>query len=237
MKVRSTCVVRVVLQTILLTGLFSLLLVRSAAAVPLVNGGFELPALPLGNFQVISPGTEPPGFGWTVNFGSVDVSHQPNAFVLYDAYEGVQLLDLNGNERGEIYQDFATSPGQIYQVSFAYTDNSQEGGTSTAGVRVNDVGGLNLLLNDPVSHSTATNGPPPNADWQIYTGSFQAIGLLSRLTFTSTSPSNSPSGGIVLDAVSVTNVPEPASATLLSLGLLGLAAWRVRRRNTTRVVS
>src|SRR5947208_2053806 len=97
-----------------------------ARANDLVNGGFETPAVSLGAYITIGFGgtPEPPGFGWTVASGNVDLAHLPVIpFVDYTAYEGVQALDLNGTTAGAIFQDFATLAGQSYLLSLAYADN------------------------------------------------------------------------------------------------------------------
>ena len=201
----------------------------------LINGGFESPALAPGTIQTIGPGGEPAGFVWQVSSGTVDLGHLPfSPFVQYAAFEGNQAVDLNGNERGALFQDFATTIGQSYLLSFAYADNPFEGGISSASVAVTDVGTSASLLSSSVSHSTSTNGPPPDADWQIFTGSFTAVGTTTRLAIASTSASNSAGGGIILDAVAVNlrAVPEPSSVVMLGFGGIGLLGYGWRRRKT-----
>ncbi|MGD9722359.1 MAG: DUF642 domain-containing protein [Pirellulales bacterium] len=205
-------------------------LAARAAPAALVNGGFESPALAPNNFQTITPGTEPVGFAWLVASGSVDIGHLPiSPFIDYSAYEGNQVLDLNGLTNGTVYQVFATTPNQAYILSFAYADNSNEGGISTADIDVVDAVSLASLLSDSISHSTSTNGPPASADWTLYSQIFVATGASTRLTFTSTSASTTASGGIIIDAVAV-NVPEPATWILLVVAGLSLLVARVRRR-------
>lgn len=213
-----------------LAGLFVVLSLVATARADVSNGGFESPPLTIGSFVTITPGTEPSGFDWTVASGSVDLGHSPiTPFVQYSAYEGNQSLDLNGLGSGAIYQDFATLPGQQYQLTFAYADNPVNGGISTADIDVTDLGLATSLLNDSVAHSTSTNGPPPNGDWLIYTGNFTALGGMTRLAFASTSPDTSASGGIFLDAVSVTAVPEPSAVAIAVVGLVALVSVALRR--------
>lgn len=210
--------------------MFVFLAATGSLANNITNGSFEAPVQPPGAFIDFGPGGEPAGFDWTVSFGTVDVSALPNAFVLYTAYDGNQALDLNGNNNGGIYQDFATTAGQQYALTFAYADNSLEGGISTADVSVTDLTSSGLLLFTGISHSTSTNSPP-NADWTLFDSTFTATGALTRLSFASTSVGGGPSSGIVLDAVAVTPVPEPASALLLAgLGCLAVLGRRAIRR-------
>jgi hypothetical protein len=204
---------------------FSLLLFTNLSVIQanlIVNGGFEAPVLASGSFLTINPGSEPTGFGWSVSSGNVDLGHLPVLpFVPFNAFEGNQGLDLNGTIRGAIFQDFATVMGQAYQLTFVYADNPSEGGVSSASIRVSDVGTNNGLLSNSVTHSTSINSPG-GADFYFYSGSFIASGTLTRLALASTSTSNSPSGGILLDAVNVSAVPEPSAMTLVVVCGIGL---------------
>ncbi len=141
-------------------------------------------------------------------------------------------MDLNGLVRGSLYQDFATVLGQNYSLTFAYADNPLEGGVSTADVTVTDLVSTGTLLADSVAHSTSTN-TPLNGDWIVYSGSFTATGTSTRLLFASTSASDSPSGGILLDDVIVLPIPEPSTLLLAGLGLLSLG-FAAGRRNRQR---
>lgn len=182
-------------------------LAPSVHANLLANGGFESPPQSPGGFVTIGVGAEPAGFAWTVTTGNIDVGNLPNPFIDFSVPEGSQGLDLNGTVRGGVSQDFASEVGQTYRLTFVYSDNPSEGGISSADVRVSDVAGGGVLLSASVAHSTSTNGGGAvgdgDGDFMSFAGRFLATGATTRLSLTSTSASNSPSGGVLLDAVSV----------------------------------
>ena len=146
----------------------------------------------------------------------------------YGVSTASQVLDLNGFTRGTISQDFPTLAGQVYLTTFAYADNPRESGLSTASISVTDVGTTASLLNDSVAHSSSSDSI---ANYVTYSKSFTAVGALSRLTIASTSPSGDPSGGIFLDAVAVTSVPEPTSLVLLATSGCALGTFKRRQLN------
>ncbi len=217
---------------------FALMLVSLAVfaaprgtASQIVNGGFESPPILPGSFLDISPGQEAgDGFlGWTVTTGNVDVVNptQPLFGINWGAQasiDGSQILDLNGFTSGGIAQSFATVAGVQYSVQ-AWFANNPLGSGGTALLDVADVGTTNnTLLSSPIVHNTSTLTLP---DWQLYSASFVAQGPLSSFSLLSTSGVGDPSGGVVVDAISVAPVPEPSS---FALALLALASTMMLRR-------
>lgn len=200
----------------------SLVAGNAQAAEILVNGGFELPDIP-GTYQTFNNGST--GItGWTVTNNSVDIVAGYNGMV---AASGAQLLDLVGfgAPNGAITQTFQTVAGQAYTFSFAYSHNF--GNTASASANFS-ITGLSTLLNGSVTHNTAgINGA--NLGWATYTGSFIGDGSLATLAFNNTA--GGPSGGLLLDSVSVNSVPEPATWGMLILGF-GMAGGMLRRRKT-----
>jgi len=83
----------------------------------LINGGFEQPVVLAGAFfRTLGVGIAELT-GWTIAAGNLDVvNNQPSA-------EGTQSLDLNGTNPAVLRQEFATTPGARYRLSFAYANN------------------------------------------------------------------------------------------------------------------
>jgi hypothetical protein len=90
-----------------LTVLATLLSHNVVRANVLLNGSFESPVVTPGTFLDLSAGGEPAGFNWKVATGTIDLAG-PNPFILFPPYDGIQAVDLNGNNRGSVYQDFPT---------------------------------------------------------------------------------------------------------------------------------
>jgi hypothetical protein len=220
----------------MLVGAASTLVAASSAAAAnlVVNGSFETPVIsnPPG-FVVF--GTGNPGItGWTINSGDVDVDRAGLLGTTATAAEGNQWLDLNGFVRGNISQNFATTPGQTYHLEFFYSDNpfnngngSQQGVPKTGTFSLRDATNpnfaTNLILLDDFTHSTATGA---NFDWTEFDVDFVAVSTLTRLAFAGDLDSGST--GPFIDAVSVT-VPEPGTLSLLGAGLLAWGYCRRRR--------
>jgi len=161
--------------------------------------------------------------GWTItgssggNPNNVDLVNSS----LYPAFAGNWSLDMEGNvgASGVIQQSFATTPGQLYQLSFAYGNNpSGSGGTMQVLVT-----GNGTLLDDSVSHNTSSAA---NMNYNLFSADFTADSSTTTLQFEATTNSGF---GVVLDAVEVDPIPEPASLTAWALAAAGLAGWRWRK--------
>src|SRR4030095_8082903 len=112
---------------------------------------------------------------------------------------------------GGLTQAFATTPGSLYTVTFAYTDNPAEPAVpAPASARVRLFDGLGDRLNQTFTHTGAVSN---DFHWTVFNGQFTALQNTTSLEFTplTTVPGGLP-GGILLDAVAVQIVPEPASA-------------------------
>lgn len=194
-------------------------LIISLAAGPsgaeLINGGFEQPSDPPmpGNFVTIGPGQELLfGFcGWIVESGTIDVvDAQAPLFGInwasQPSIDGVQVLDLNGINNGTMRQDFATVASQTYTITFGMANNPLSGGPETGRMLVLDHPSANVLVDLPLAHSNSTFTEP---HWEMVSQPFTAIGPTTRIRFISTTtPDGGPSGGLVLDGVSIPGVTQ-----------------------------
>lgn len=109
--------------------------------------------------------------GWTVE-GSVDFVGS-----FWKAARGRQSLDIHGWSAGAIAREFATTPGQIYEVCFALSGNPS-GGDS---IKVMEVW-WNALLVDRIAVDT-TGRSPSQMGW-VYQGyRLTAQEVTSRLKF------------------------------------------------------
>lgn len=200
--------------------------IPTIASAQVVNGGFEAPVISNPCCNTVPPDALP---GWTVDTGDINVvngtyagpaSPGPNL-----AYEGLQYLDLVGQSgSGSISQSIATVAGQVYQLTFAYSNNIF-GGAAAAAATVS----IGSLL-APIAHSTATT---TNLNWTVFTGTFVGTGS-DTLNFTSVLDSQN--GSIFLDAVSIAAVPE-ASTWLMMIFGFGLAGAAIRRRKRTLAIA
>lgn len=196
-----------------------------ARANLIVNGSFELPDVGPTGVMVIFSGGEPPGFGWTVGIGNVEVAGEQYPPLPGPSFDGGQHLDLNGVTVGQIFQVFATTAGADYTLTYAYASNyahHDEADPARAMVYVTDiVSNMHVVTPTLISHGTSSE---TDLDWFVHEVTFTAVGESTGLSFDSESR-QTPLGGMLLDGISVV-VPEPATAALCLVGLAGLAARR-----------
>ena len=84
------------------------------------NGSFETPVID-SDFQVF--GTNASIGNWTVQFTDVDIVRNNILGTGIVAQEGSQWLDLNGYDRGGVFQFITTVAGADYNLRFWYSDN------------------------------------------------------------------------------------------------------------------
>lgn len=197
-----------------------------ARANLLKDGGFETPVIGTATFLDIVVGAEPAGFDWTVTTNGVDIISQGVLGQTAALFEGGQALDLVGvGNTGGLAQSFASSVGQHYTLSLAYSNNPFSGTSASAHVAISD--GALALWSADITHAGAL---PANLFWNRLTADFVGNGHLLTLSFLNTMGGNN--GGIYLDAVSVdlAAVPEPQTLPLLVIGIAGVAGGVVRQR-------
>lgn len=118
-----------------------------------VDGSFEKPVAPRGGQQLITF-REGQHFGhWKVLRHSVEVVGRR-----WQAADGVQSLDLSGDDKGIIRQKPSAVTGQTYTLSFAFAGNP-EGGPATKEMLVKWEGALIADLTfDTTGHSNQDMG-------------------------------------------------------------------------------
>jgi hypothetical protein len=208
---------------------------RANAVNLLGDGSFDSPTNPL----------TPVTFGFYANYGPDNTGDTHYAGTSFDSFWTIKgnvdlvetvpsgwvpvslpySLDLNGNTNGNpqdaISQTITTVAGKTYNLSFYYSNNSYASPQpAEATVSING-SSFNIF------HGGAT---PTDMNWFFSTGNFTAISNSTTLTFTETDTSPCCNGGIALDNVSVTAVPEPATWGMMILGFMGVGFMAYRRK-------
>jgi hypothetical protein len=151
----------------------------------------------------------PMDFGWNVPTNNVDI-------ISYQAYGpaptngGSYGLDLVGyGSTGAISQTLSTVAGQKYNFSFDYSSNPG--------------------ISDPMAvvsfNGTTVGSVTGGKGWQEFSGAFTGTGSPAAFTFSEAFGGNN--GGVFLDNISVSAVPEPATWAMFILGF-GAIGWTLR---------
>lgn len=212
-------------KKVVLTLLFSLLILHSKADAALIqNGSFEngIYVIP-GTFTTIYSGALTNQIdNWVVTRGSVDYIND-----YWKASEGTHSVDLNGLSMGSVSQTFGTVTGQAYKVLFDLAGNP-DGKPLEKIVRVSDAINHQDYTFDITGHNHQNMG------WLEKEFIFTANSDSTELSFASLTDSCLDYWGPAIDNVRVSEVPtpapEPSSMVLGFLSLSGILGLKRRRK-------
>jgi len=168
-----------------------------------------------------------PSNGGTVNGSNGSLSLWGGANGLGPSPDGGNYLAADGAyEVGAISQTInGLTAGAQYTVSFYWAGAQQSGFTGTTTEQwLVSLGAQTLSTNIVTDPSHGFTG------WQQTFLTFTATGSSETLSFLASGTPNGEPPFSLLDGVSMTQVPEPASMTLLGAGLAGLGFFRRRKQ-------
>ena len=197
----------------------------AVSAATVLNGSFEdigVQSLNTGGWSHF-----PSIPGWT---GVPNVEIQSNKTLgSIDAHHGDQYVELDTNQDASIYQDIWLTSG-TYKLSFWYSPRVNNLSTSTNDM-LYSVGAGSALLSGTING--APNPDYPHGAWTNVTGIFVVdAAKMVRLMFTASGGSHySGCGncGALIDKVSISAIPVPASGLLLLGAFAVLSGARLRQ--------
>ena len=191
----------------------------------LLNGGFEDDGQ-TGTLAITTVDST------TISHWSLRTTTSSSVFTVFNApgsnepnpADGSHLLNIGGfgttKGVGELWQDFATIPGQTYEVTFCFgRGNNDPAPTENVSVRASAFDITSGVPSGPALNFIDSGNAPGTGTIGNLTRigfQFDAIGNTSRLLFQDTTVSSGPS--LQMDAASVlaAPIPEPSS-TLLAI--------------------
>jgi len=208
--------------TSLLFGLLLLLFTTNAGATNLItNGSFEAPVIK-GSWTLLHENDVP---GWYIDGPNSNIEYQRLLFgPAADGYQYAELDTNGGDGNPWLVQQFASTAGQEYELTFAFAARP---GVNINKLEVYGAGHGGSFLHDYLDNISGTEDKV--AQWNYFSYKFVANSSLSLIAFRDYAMGTQDNGvGSLLDDVSVSAIPEPATMLLFGIGLLGFA--RVNRK-------
>ena len=184
----------------------------------IVNGSFENPPFPSGTDYAYIPGGETSISGWeTIHTGveRIALSTYGGGSGYGSAHDGLVSLDLNTDNGvgGGIQQSVATDVGVVYSVTFWQGTYNTQGRDGTSNV---------IASAGATTESFFFENHNPTIAWAEKTLTFAATSTTTLISFENFDGWSENFSHI--DNVSM--IPEPSTALLVGLGLVGIAARR-----------
>ena len=208
---------------LLLSAIMVMMMATRSSANLIVNGSFEVPAVPNGSFTNFPSGTMAIT-GWTVV--GVDSSVVDGDFmqsgITFQAQDGEQWVDMAGvtsnSSSSGVTQSFGTATGRTYLLSF-YVGSARDNvffNAATVDLSIN--GGPRVPFHNPIAPSNMLN-------WQQFTVPFVAVSTTTTLTFYNGSAANNFISAldnvVVLEAI-----PEPSTGIGFGFCTFLAFGWR-----------
>lgn len=138
--------------------------------VAVVNGSFEEPDLVRQSAKITKQwGALPTAAvlfdessidGWATSASDNQIEYWRTGFSGVDAHHGIQFAEINANSTASLYQEIATTPGEVMTWSFAHRGRT---GDDTIALKVGPIDGPYVAIN------TFTTG---NSAWSVYSGEY-----------------------------------------------------------------
>ncbi|MDB6171079.1 MAG: sorting protein [Chthoniobacteraceae bacterium] len=201
--------------------------ISTASAVPIINGDFELPVLPGGYSNEPAPGAitgwEVTGGGASTGTGSGDVDFIGS---FWQANDGVQSVDLNGNDDAAAIRQAIALPVGTARVSFAMTGNPQGGvGTKSLTLSLLNLDGSTFLTLPDFTYEVTGANSFTNMLWEDRLGVFNVATAGTYYLEFKSGNTGTPFGPVI-DSVSV---PD-GGMTVMLLGMSVTTLGLIRRK-------